>query len=599
MSWEVWFVIAVIALIVISLMRNWAPPDLVLLGASLVCGVSGIITPTQVFAGFVNEGTLTIAALFVVAAAMSETGALDSVQRWMFGQSETEQVGLRRLILPVSGMSAFFNNTPIVAMLLPVVNEWCRKHSISPSRILMPLSFIAILGGTCTLIGTSTHLAVNGLIKAHADDYVGLEELRLFDVAWVGVPFVLIGSVYLLTVGRKLLPNRRDMLENIETHPREYFAEMQIQASCPLIGQDVKEAGLRRLPGLFLMEISRGPRVITPVRPGEVLQENDILTFAGVVSTVVDLERKIQGLVPVADESYEASAAERRGKNLCEAVISARSPLVGTSIRDADFRSIYNAAVIAVHRGGGRIQTRIGDIVLRAGDTLLLQTGDQFSRMHYNNPDFYLVSDVQGAEPVRHEKRWLSTTFMVLLLVLMTLPNFPVVYAAFIVGGLMLASGCISTTSARESIDWPTLITIGASFGIGDALAQSGTAGLLAESLVNLSGATNPYMLLLVVYAMTSIFASVVSSKAAAVLMFPVALAVATSSGVELNPQPFVLAVMYSAAASLSTPLGYPTNLMVYGPGAYKFSDFVRVGLPLNIVLMLAGVYLIPLCWPF
>lgn len=599
MNWEVYFVIAVLAIIIIALMRNWAPPDLLLLGGALVCGVSGIITPEQVFSGFVNEGTLTIAALFVVAAAMSETGALDTVQRWIFGSSETEQAGLKRLLIPVSTLSAFFNNTPIVAMLLPMVNEWCRKHAISPSRILMPLSFMAILGGTCTLIGTSTHLAVNGLIKSHAPQYEGLHELSLFDMAWVGVPFVLIGALYLLIIGPKLLPDRKDMLERIESDPREYFAEMQVQADCPLVAQSVKEAGLRRLPGLFLMEIARGKRVITPVRPDEVILENDILTFAGIVSTVVDLERKIQGLVPVADESYEASAAERRGKNLCEAVISARSPLVGTSIRDADFRSIYNAAVIAVHRGGGRIQTRIGDIVLHAGDTLLLQAGDQFARLHHNNPDFYLVSDVQGAEPVRHEKRWHSTSLMVLLVILMTLPNFPIVYAAFIVAALMLLSGSISTSSARESIDWPTLITIGASFGIGEALAQSGAAALLAHSLVELPLAQNPYILLLVVYAMTSLFAAIVSSKAAAVLMFPVALAVATSTGVDLNPQPFVLAVMYSAAASLSTPLGYPTNLMVYGPGAYQFSDFVKVGLPLNILLMLAGTYLIPQIWPF
>ena len=599
MAWEVWFVIGVIAVVIASLMRNWAPPDLVLLGGSLTCGIAGIITPNQVFSGFVNEGTLTIAALFVVAAAMSETGSLDGIQGWMFGSSKTETAGLKRLLVPVSGMSAFFNNTPIVAMLLPVVNEWCRKNSISPSRILMPLSFMAILGGTCTLIGTSTHLAVNGLIKAHLHEYEGLEELMLFDMAWIGVPFVFIGGLYLMTIGRKLLPNRRDILESIETHPREYFAEMQIKEDCPLVEKTVKEAGLRRLPGLFLMEIVRGSRVITPVRPEEVLHKDDILTFAGVVSTVVDLERKIKGLVPIADESYETSVAERRGKNMCEAVISHRSPLVGASIRAADFRSIYNASVIAVHRGGGRIQTRIGDIVLRAGDTLLLQTGDQFSRLHHNNPDFYLVSDVEGAERVRHEKRWYSSAFMVLLLVLMTIPSFPVVYAAFLVAGLMLLTGCISVARARENIDWPTLITIGASFGLGDALTQSGAAGLMADSFIGVAGSAHPYILLAIVYAMTSIFAAVVSSKAAAMLMFPVALAVATSTGVELSPQPFVLAVMYSAAASLSTPLGYPTNLMVYGPGAYKFSDFLKVGLPLNILLMIVGVYLIPQIWPF
>ncbi|MFP6616708.1 MAG: SLC13 family permease, partial [Candidatus Hydrogenedentota bacterium] len=287
MSWEAWFVVAVIILVIIALTRNLGPPDLVLLGGSLLCGFVGVISPEEVFSGFINQGTLTIAALFVVAAAMSETGALEGVQRWMFSDSSTEKAGLRRLILPVSVMSAFFNNTPIVAMLLPVVNDWCKKHRISPSRILMPLSFIAILGGTCTLIGTSTHLAVNGLIMSTLSDTPELRgELRpvlLFELAWVGVPFVLVGAVYLLTIGGRWLPNRKDLLESIETSPREYFAEMQIQEECALIGKGIEEAGLRHLPGLFLMEIVRAERVISPVRPEEIMAEGDILTFAGVV----------------------------------------------------------------------------------------------------------------------------------------------------------------------------------------------------------------------------------------------------------------------------------------------------------------------------
>ena len=601
MSWEAWFVGAVILLVVIALMRNWASPDLILLGGSLLCGFAGIITPEEVFSGFINQGTLTIAALFVVAAAMSETGALEGVQRWLFGATTTEKSGLRRLIIPVTFMSAFFNNTPVIAMLLPVVNDWCRKHRISPSRILMPLSFIAILGGTCTLIGTSTHLAVNGLIMstiAETPELVGqLRPVLLFELAWVGVPFVLVGSLYLTTVGFWWLPNRKNLLENIEKSPREYFAEMQIQEDCALIGKQVAEAGLRHLPGLFLMEIVRGERVISPVRPEELLLVDDVLTFTGVVSTMVDLERKIQGLVPIADENYEDRAAERRGKLLCEAVISARSPLIGKSIRDADFRAMYNAAVIAVHRGGARIKGRIGDIVLRSGDTLLLQAGPRFSRLHNNNPDFYLVSDIAGSHSVRHEKIWYSVGLMVLLLVLMAIPSVPIVYAAFAVAGLMIATGCISTRAARESMDWQTLITIGAAFGIGHALDRSGAAGTMASSLVSLAGESSGYVLLGALYLVTGLFAAVVSSKAAAVLMYPIALAVSVNVG--MSPQPFVLAIMYSAAASFSTPLGYPTNLMVYGPGGYKFNDFVRVGLPLNVVLMVLAVYLIPKIWAF
>jgi len=324
------------------------------MGGSLLVGIAGVITPAEVFSGFVNPGTLTIAALFVVAAAMRETGALDTVGAWIFGRARTEKVGLVRMAAPVAAMSAFFNNTPIVAMLMPVVSDWCRKHGISPSRMLMPLSFMAILGGTCTLIGTSTTLAIDGLMKnalvSFPEQAEALRPIQLFEMAWVGLPFVIIGTVYILFIGKRLLPGRRDVLQKLQESPREYMADMQIQADCRLIGQAVDEAGLRHLPGLFLTELVRGEEVISPVGPRQRMEEGDILTFSGVVDTMVDLER-IRGLVPVADEGYEVRAAQRRGQYLCEAVISPSSPFVGKNIRDSDFRSFYGAAVIAVHRG--------------------------------------------------------------------------------------------------------------------------------------------------------------------------------------------------------------------------------------------------------
>jgi di/tricarboxylate transporter len=600
MSTDAWFTVTILLLVIIALIRDWGPADAVLMGGSLLCGILGIISPELVFSGFVNQGTLTIGALFIVAEAMRETGVLDNIGRWLFGRAKDERGGLIRLMPPVAGLSAFFNNTPIVAMLLPIVDDWCRKHNISPSRILMPLSFIAILGGTCTLIGTSTNLAIDGLMKdtvrAQPELAESLRPVLLFEMAWVGLPFAVLGGVYLILIAPRLLPIRHDMIEQIEAAPREYLADMKIEPECRLIGQDLEEADLRNLAGLFLAEITRGKNTISPVPPETVMQEGDILTFAGLVSSMVDLER-IQGLVPVADENYEVSALERRSKLLCEAVISTRSPLIGQSIKNADFRSAYNSAIIAVHRGGGRIRGRIGDIVLRAGDTLLLQTGPRFARVHHNNPDFYLVSKIQGARAVRHEKLPTALFLMVSLVILMAIPQVPVVYAAFVVAGLLVATRCIGAADARESIDWPTLFTIGASFGIGHALDKSGAALAIADQFVNMVGGLGPRTVLLGVYLLTSIFAAVVSSKASAVLMFPVALAIAL--GMEVDPRPFILATMFAAASSFSTPLGYPTNLMVYGPGGYKFADFARVGLPLNVLLMFVAVWLIPIVWPF
>ena len=600
MDWQGWYTIGVIALVFVALVRNWGPPDFVILGGSLLSGLAGIITPIQVFSGFVNTGTLTIAALFVVAAAMRETGALDAIGSWMFGRAHTEKQGLVRMAAPVAAMSAFFNNTPIVAMLMPVVSDWCRKNSISPSRMLMPLSFMAILGGTCTLIGTSTNLAVDGLLSEAAANLPQLaHELRpigLFEMAYVGVPFVIVGTAYMVFIGRHLLPEREDMMQKLQASPREYMADMEIQAGCRLIGQAVEEAGLRHLPGLFLTEIVRGEEIISPVGPQQRLEEGDILTFSGVVDTMVDLER-IRGLVPVADQGYEVRAAERRGQYLCEAVISPRSPIIGTSIRDADFRALYSAAVIAVHRGSERIRGRIGDIVLRAGDTLLLQTHGRFTRVHSNNPDFFLVSEIRESRSVRHEKAPVCCALMVLLIVLMAIPAFPIVYAAFFVAGLMVLTRCISSGAARTSIDWETVFTIGASFGLGHALDESGAARAIADAILSVGGGMGPYVMLFLVYAVTSAFAALVSSKASAVLMFPIALAIALS--LDLSPRPFLMAVAFSAASSFATPLGYPTNLMVYAPGGYRFTDFTRVGLPLNVVLSILATMLIPLVWSF
>ena len=600
MNWEAWYTLGVITIVLMGLVRKWGPPDYVLMGGSLLVGIAGVITPAEVFSGFVNPGTLTIAALFLVAAAMRETGALDVVGSWIFGRARTEEAGLIRMTVPVAAMSALFNNTPIVAMLVPVVSDWCRKHEISPSRMLMPLSFMAILGGTCTLIGTSTNLAIDGLLKETVQTLPELAQdlrpIRLFEMAFVGVPFVIIGATYMFFIGRRLLPGRQDVMQRLEASPREYMADMQIQAGCRLIGQTVEEAGLRHLPGLFLTEIVRGDEIISPVGPQQRLEEDDILTFSGVIDTMVDLER-IRGLVPVADEGYEIRAAQRREQYLCEAVISPRSPFIGTSIRDADFRAFYGAAVIAVHRGSERIHGRIGDIVLRAGDTLLLQTHERFAQVHHNNPDFYLVSDVEESGSVRHEKAVLCTALMVLLIVLMAIPAIEVVYAAFIVAGLMVVTRCIPAGTARKSVDWETVFTIGASFGLGHALDRSGAAQSIATLCLDAFGDLGPHAMLFIIYVLTSLFAALVSSKASAVLMFPIALAVSLS--MDLSPRPFIMAMAFAAASSFATPLGYPTNLMVYAPGGYRFTDFTRVGLPLNVLLTVVATLLVPFVWPF
>ena len=500
----------------------------------------------------------------------------------------------------VAGMSAFLNNTPIVAMFIPIITDWCKKHRIEPSRLLIPLSYLSILGGTCTLIGTSTNLVVNGLMQeaSASDPALGesLAPMGFFELGYVGLPYAVVGIAYLLLVGRRLLPSRKGFIEKLTESSREYLVNMHIQPSCRLVGQRVQEAGLRQLPGLFLVEISRDGEVISPVPPNQILRANDILTFTGIVGTIVDLER-IPGLVATSGDELETRAASRRGRTMCEAVVSSTSPAIGTTIRDADFRARYNATVVAVHRGGERLAGKIGNIVLRQGDTLLLQTGPHFARANRNNPDFLLVGGLDDARPLRHEKAMISLVLVLLLIVLMVSGVIKIVVAAFLVAGLMVLTRCISATNARRSVDWQTLITIAAAFGLSKALVNSGLVPAVAKFFVELTRSLGPYGVLAGVYFMTSLFTETVTNNAAAALVFPFAVAIGGEIGA--NPRPLVMAVTFAASASFMTPLGYQTNLMVYGPGGYKLGDFIRVGLPLNLILMICATVLIPAVWPF
>ena len=581
-----------------GLLRGYAP-DVIMLGAAVLCGLLGILEPEEVFNGFANGGMLTVAALFVVAAGLRETGAINLIGSRLFAKATTEQGVMRRMTLVVTSMSAFMNNTPIVAIFIPIITKWCRDHRVSPSRFLMFLSYVSIFGGMCTLIGTSTNIIVSDLMmKKFGEDpkYADLEGLGLFELAWVGVPFALLGILYLMTIGRRLLPTRVGAAEQLGLSWREYLVNMRIQEGCGLDGKTVTEGGLRHLQGLFLIEVTRQNEVFSPVSPEQRLEEGDILTFTGAVETIVDLQQ-IPGLLPLGDEEYDERASERRNRLLCEAVVSNTSPLVGRTVRASNFRARYNAAVVAVHRGRQRLKGRVGDIVIQNGDTLLLQVGPHFSAAHRNNTDFFLVSSVEDSRAVRHERAGVSLFLFGLLVILLAAKILPPVLAAFLVAGLMVATRCLSASIAHQSIDIRTLVTIGAAFGLGEALVSSGCVDLVAQYTVNATQDMGPRAVLAAILIVTSVFTSMITNNAAALLMFPFAITIALDIGV--SPRPFAIAVALGASSCFITPLGYQTNLMVYGPGGYKFTDFLRVGLPLNILLILIGVLLVPAIWPF
>lgn len=610
MSWEGWFTLGVLAVVFILMVKDVGSPDMLLMGGTLALAIAGILTPEQAFAGFSNEAVLVVAALFVVVAGLRETGALDAIGQRMLGKVENPNAALIRMALWFNTALVFLTNTSIVAMMLPIVSDWCRKHRVSPSRLLMPLSFITVLRGTVTLIGTSTNLVVSGLLVQAAVSQTNpalkhaLRPVSLFEITPVGLVITLAGVAYLVFAGQKLLPDRKDLIEQLDEHAREYLVDVAVEPACKLVGQTIEAAGLRRLPGLFLVQIERDEHLISPVSPDEVLEPHDRLTFTGVVNSIVDLER-IPGLVPVADGSYENRADHRFKKRLCEAVISPVSPLIGKTIREADFRALYNAAVIAVHRGGTRLTGRVGDIELREGDTLLLQTGSHFARAHRNNPDFILVSSVEEARPIRHDRAGVALGILFVTILLIALggkklggiqvPEIPVM--AFTGALLMVATRCISIADARQSLNWQTLLSIAAAFGLGKALQNSGAAQTIAELVVRNTSWGGPVLVLGAIYLVTMVLTELLSNAAAAALMFPFAIAIAGQLGV--SPRPFAITIMFAASLAFATPVGYQTNLMVYAPGGYRFTDFTRVGLPLNFIVWIIATALIPVFWPF
>lgn len=591
MGYEAWITLAVVAGIFVCLARNLAPPDLLFLGATASLAALGIITPTEAFAGFSDSGMMTVAALFVVTAGLRETGVLDYIGHHVLGGAKTEKSALGRLAVVVLPMSAFLNNTPIVAMFMPVVLDWCRKHLVSPSKLLIPLSYLAILGGTCTLIGTSTNLVVQGLMIKH-----GLPGMRLFEIAVVGIPYAIAGFIYLFFAGFKLLPDRKEFLEQLGETRREYLVEMMVQSGCKLVGKTVEQAGLRKLPGLFLIEIDRAGKIISPVSPDDVIEANDQLVFTGVVSSIIELE-KIPGIIPIADTAYEVSPKQQRRRRLCEAVISENSPLIGKTIRNADFRASYGAAVVAVHRGSRRVEKKIGDIRLKPGDTLLLQVMPHFLRVHRNDPSFYLVSNVEGWRPLRRDRAWISVSLFLALIGFMTTGWVPIHIVSILTALFMVGLGCISGGDARQSIEWKVLITIASAFGIGAAIQNSGLATTVATHLVEMTQVYGPIAALVVIYFLGSFMTELITNNAVAVLVFPFCLE--TARLYDTSPRPFLVALLFSASASFMTPIGYQTNMMVYGPGGYRFIDFVRIGGPLHLLLWSIAMVLIPFFWKF
>jgi di/tricarboxylate transporter len=588
-SGEIAIAIAITGGVVLALAITSISTEMVLLSAMVILSLCGVLTPTEALGGFANPGVLTIGALYVVVAGLVETGTMAWFSQVVLRRPRS-LISAQLRLLSTSGLaSSVMNNTPVVAMFIPIAQQWSARYGMPISKLLLPMNNVAILGGLCTLLGTSTNLAVNGLlIQARPES-----QLQLFDLAWVGVPLTALGIVYALVFSRRLLPDRTAPLEQLH-NAREYSVQVRVQANGPLVGRSIGEVGLRGLRSAYVIEIQRQGRLLTRVGPEEVLQSEDTLTCVGVVDAVKDL-RRIPGLGVLDDQTFRLDLKNWQ-RQLIEIVLSPHSPLIGKTVKATNFRTEYQAAIISISREGGRVPGKVGDVELKPGDTLLVEAVPGFVEKHRYSREFLLVSAVQDSQPADFRKAPVAAVILAGMIAFEVAGLASLFEASFVAAGLMIATGCITSKIARQSIEYPIVAAIAASYALGAALTKTGAAQAIADQVLGLVQ-NDPMFALAAVYIATLVITEIITNNAAGVLMFPIALAVADAGAV--SHMPFVITVMVAASAGFITPLGYQTNLMVYGAGGYRLGDFVRYGAPLSAAVAIVSLLIIPRVWPF
>ncbi|WP_186580022.1 SLC13 family permease [Aquibacillus kalidii] len=597
MSWELIFTLVVVVLMMVALVKEITRPAIIVFTALISFFVTGILTAEEAVAGFSNQGMLTVALLFIVAGAIQNSGLVERAIAFFLGNGKSAKRSLFKFLLPITGASAFLNNTPIVVTLTPIVRKWCSDHNISPSKFLIPLSYASILGGILTLMGTSTNLVVHGMMLDR-----GLEGFSLFTLGKVSILASVLGLIYLVTIGYKLLPNHKTFGETIGDKSKEYLAEMIVEEyypylNNPLVNKTVEEAGLRNLEGVYLIAIIRNHEKIYPVKNTTKIKVNDRLIFTGVISKIAELKDK-KGLELKTGTTLTLDKLRNGNGQLVEVVISHQSSLLHKTIKDTQFRGKYDSGVVAVHRNNERIQSKIGDIVLKPGDTLLLLAGADFHERSAQSNDFYVVTPLDDhplLEKMNPMKAWLAVGTLIVMIALVSFNLLPMFKAMCITVVLYILFKIITPDEARRTLQFDVLLLIASAFGVGEALFKTGAAEWLANQLVALSEPFGLLGVLVFIYLLTVLFTEVITNNAAAVLMFPIA--VEAANRLNQDPMAFLILITIGASASFLSPIGYQTNLIVYGPGGYKFTDYFKVGLPLSAIVMVTTIGMIYWTW--
>lgn len=601
MTLEGFIVLGIIFITIIALAKEVMRPGLVFFSSAVVLMATGILTDKEMLAGFSNKGMITIGVLFLVSEGVRQSGILNRLAQTYLPRKRRKMVFLiPQIMLPVSILSAFLNNTPVVIIFAPIIKKWTEKLNLSSKKFLIPLSYATIFGGMCTLIGTSTNLVVHGLIIEN-----GYEGFSMFELGKVGIFIAILGTIYMAIAGNKLLPGEKILFNTKSiTEYKDYYYDIIIPESSNLIGLEVKNGRLKELKNLLIRNIERDGNIIETKKGSFQLLANDKLLVAGKSDRLTYI---------LANENVKLSRIDllkdvsKKDLKQYEAVIAPRFPGVGKTIPEFNFYEHYQAVVIAIHRNGERITSNIGSLKLKPGDNLVLLTTEKFIQNWGESKIFYLTSYIRDYRTTgTFWKKWLAFIILLLMIIGTTVGkffdspsgiNFDMFYFSSIAAILLIWMKIMPHQKYTKAISWDVLITIACAFAISKAMQNSGAAEALARTTINLSKGFGPLGVLAALYIITAIFTEIITNNAAAALVFPIALAAAHQ--LQVDPKPFFVTIAIAASASFSTPIGYQTNLIVQAIGNYKFSDYLKIGLPLNILALILSLLLIPYFWSF
>ena len=584
LAFDAILVYLVIIFIIVSLYFEILGAGFTFLIGVMVLGLFGVLTPKEMLVGASNEQIAIIIMLLLIGGIYQRTSLLNNLFDRFFRQAKTSKGFLTRVMMLIGPLSAFMNNTPLVALMMPYAYDWSKRKEKPISKILIPLSYASILGGCTTLIGTSTNMIVNGMVIES-----GMPSFRIFDFSLVGIPAMIAGFLYLYFFGQKLLPKKYITSQKANKNTREYIVEVEITPNSQMVGKTIEEANLRNLKGLFLSEIIRNGREIHAISNDTILIQNDILMFAGQTDSIAELLELHKNLRMPAVGMF----AKKKYLDFIEIVLPENSRLINKTLKTENFRAKYDSTVIGIHRNGVKLTGKIGAIKLKAGDTLLLLSGDKFNQLSVDTNDFIIISKVKEIRKLTSLQSWILVVGTISAIFLSAVTSLNLFYALVLLLSILLITKITTTQELQKNIDYNLAFIIAMALALGIAMTKTGVAEILANFFIDIFEPWGRLGIMIGLYIITSLLAAFINNKASVAILFPITMNISSSLNVDYIP--FVLLITFASAANFMTPVGYQTNTMIYGPGGYSFKDFVRVGFPLTVIYGIVTITILEL----